>query len=513
MAYRVAVDIGGTFTDLVVESEGGASVSASKVLTTPERLVDGVIAAVRSANVDPAELELFVHGTTAGLNSVLERRGAKVALVTTRGFRDTYLIGRGHRPQMYDLHYTKPRPLLEREAIFEVDERLSADGSELLPVDEASVRAVAREIAAAGFESVAVCLLHAYADGAHERRVGELLAETLRRARRPEPRRGPGLARVRAHRDDRALGLHHADHELLPRPALARPARRGRHGAGLRDRVQRRGHGRGGGRRKVGAHPVLGPGRRRRRHPRRGRGPRPRRPDLGGRRRHLVRRLDRARRRDGADGRVRAAGPARAGAGDRGAHDRRRRRLPDPLDRRRPARRARVGRSQPRPCLLRPRRHRADHHRREPGARPHPARPAPGRRAAAGPRSRARGARARERPPRPHARGAGRAGAGRHPLRDGRGDPRADGRAGPRPARLRALRLRRRRRPARHRAGRGARHRAGPGARPAGRVLGLGDAPRRHPPRRGADVLPPARDASTAICAARSTRCASRSRA
>jgi N-methylhydantoinase A len=179
LAYRVAVDIGGTFTDLVVESEGGASVSASKVLTTPERLVDGVIAAVRAARVDPADLELFVHGTTAGLNSVLERRGAKVALVTTRGFRDTYLIGRGHRPQMYDLHYTKPLPLLGREAIFEVDERLSADGSELQPVDEASVRGVALEIRDAGFESVAVCLLHAYADGSHERRVGELLQETL----------------------------------------------------------------------------------------------------------------------------------------------------------------------------------------------------------------------------------------------------------------------------------------------------------------------------------------------
>jgi N-methylhydantoinase A len=179
LSYRVAVDIGGTFTDLVVESEGGASVSASKVLTTPGRLVDGVIAAVRSANVDPAALELFVHGTTAGLNAVLERRGARVALVTTRGFRDTYLIGRGHRPQMYDLHYTKPAPLLDRTAIFEVDERLSASGGELAPVDEGSVREVAEAIRAGGFEAVAVCLLHAYADGSHERRVGELLRQML----------------------------------------------------------------------------------------------------------------------------------------------------------------------------------------------------------------------------------------------------------------------------------------------------------------------------------------------
>jgi N-methylhydantoinase A len=174
--YRVAIDIGGTFTDLIAEEAGGRGlVSSTKVLSTPGRLVDGVVGAVRACGVPASEMSLFVHGTTAGLNAFLERRGAKVALVTTRGFRDTYLIGRGHRPQMYDLHYRKPRPLLERSAIFEIDERVAADGSELTPIDEASVEDVADAIREGGFEALAVCLLHAYASPEHERVVGGLL--------------------------------------------------------------------------------------------------------------------------------------------------------------------------------------------------------------------------------------------------------------------------------------------------------------------------------------------------
>jgi N-methylhydantoinase A len=174
--YRVAIDIGGTFTDLVVEDSSGAGrVASAKVLSTPGRLVDGVVGAVRASGVPASEVSLFVHGTTAGLNALLERRGARVALVTTRGFRDTYLIGRGHRPQMYDLHYQKPPALLERSDIFEIDERVAADGSELRPLDEASVDMVAAAIREAGYEAVAVCLLHAYAGPEHERAAGEIL--------------------------------------------------------------------------------------------------------------------------------------------------------------------------------------------------------------------------------------------------------------------------------------------------------------------------------------------------
>jgi N-methylhydantoinase A len=179
LSYRIAVDIGGTFTDLVLEDDVGGGIGSAKVLSTPDHLVDGIVGAVRASGVAADEISLFVHGTTAGLNALLERRGARVALVTTRGFRDVYLIGRGHRPAMYDLHYRKPQPLLDRAAIFEVDERLAADGSELAPVDDASVRAVSAAIHTAGFDAVAVCLLHAYANPAHELRVAGILSVEL----------------------------------------------------------------------------------------------------------------------------------------------------------------------------------------------------------------------------------------------------------------------------------------------------------------------------------------------
>ena len=178
MPHRVAVDIGGTFTDLVLEVEGRPA-RVTKVLSTPDDLVDGVVNAVAAADVPLSETELFIHGTTAGLNTFLERRGAEVALVTTRGFRDSYLIGRGHRPDMYNLHYRKPTPLLERDAIFEVDERLSADGSILHPVDRQSVVAVGKAIAEAGYQAVAVSLIHAYVDPRHEIEVRAVLGELL----------------------------------------------------------------------------------------------------------------------------------------------------------------------------------------------------------------------------------------------------------------------------------------------------------------------------------------------
>lgn len=179
MPYRVAVDIGGTFTDLVIEHDRGESIAATKVLSTPGHLVDGVIEAVRATGVPVEDFSLFVHGTTAGLNAFLERRGANVALVTTRGFRDTYLIGRGHRPRMYDLHYVKPAPLLERSAIFEVDERVAADGSIVHAIDEESVQSAVAAIGERGFDAVAVCFLHAYANAAHERFAADSIRDVL----------------------------------------------------------------------------------------------------------------------------------------------------------------------------------------------------------------------------------------------------------------------------------------------------------------------------------------------
>ena len=178
MTNRVAVDIGGTFTDLVLESPGEPP-RVGKVLTTPHDLVEGVVDAVLAAGVDLDQTELFIHGTTAGLNTLLERRGARVALITTRGFRDVYLIGRGHRPDMYNLRYRKPEPLLERDDIFEIEERLAADGSEITPIDRLSVEIAAKQIKEGGYQAVAVCLVHAYVDPTHEVAVRGILREFL----------------------------------------------------------------------------------------------------------------------------------------------------------------------------------------------------------------------------------------------------------------------------------------------------------------------------------------------
>ncbi|MYF82786.1 MAG: hydantoinase/oxoprolinase family protein [Acidimicrobiia bacterium] len=177
MGTRIAVDIGGTFTDLVMESDAGTTVS--KVLSTPEDLVDGVLDAVGEAGADLNDVSLFIHGTTVGLNTFLERSGGKVALVTTRGYRDAYIIGRGHRPDMYDLKYHKPTPLVERDSILEIDERISASGEELAPLDANSVEVVAKAIAEAEYEAVAVSLIHSYVDPLHELETREILRRTL----------------------------------------------------------------------------------------------------------------------------------------------------------------------------------------------------------------------------------------------------------------------------------------------------------------------------------------------
>ena len=172
---RVGVDIGGTFTDAVAVDDDGR-IRTAKVLTTPRRLHDGVLEALERLEVDWDRLESITHGTTAGLNAFLERRGAKVALLTTRGFRDVYELGRANRPDMYNVRYRQPTPLVPRRWIFEIDERVAADGSVLLPPDDDAVRALGRRLGDE-FEAVAVCFLHSYANPDHEQRVAELLAD------------------------------------------------------------------------------------------------------------------------------------------------------------------------------------------------------------------------------------------------------------------------------------------------------------------------------------------------
>lgn len=177
MGARVAIDIGGTFTDLVLETGSGSVIA--KALSTPDDLVRGVLDVLERADASLPEVDVFIHGTTVGLNAFLERSGGRVALVTTRGYRDAYLIGRGHRADMYDLRYRKPVPLLERDAIFEVDERLSASGEVISPLDPNSVEMAGKAIAEGDFEAVAVCLIHSYVDPLHELEVRNRLREML----------------------------------------------------------------------------------------------------------------------------------------------------------------------------------------------------------------------------------------------------------------------------------------------------------------------------------------------
>lgn len=174
---RVAIDVGGTFTDVVKLAPGAGGLTFEKVPTTPDAPTRGVLNAFRRADAVFGEVAMFNHGTTLGLNSLLTRTGARIAIISTRGFRDVYLLGRTDRRTMYDIRYTKPKPLLERYDTFEVTERSYFDGTVATPFLEADARAVASVIASRGYESVAVSFLHSYANPDHELRMREILYE------------------------------------------------------------------------------------------------------------------------------------------------------------------------------------------------------------------------------------------------------------------------------------------------------------------------------------------------
>lgn len=174
---RVGVDIGGTFTDLVGIRDG--HIVISKRSTTPDDPTAGVTHTMEAADVEIAGLREFLHGTTIAINTVLERKGAVTALLTTEGFRDVYEIGRGNRPEGFNLDFRRPRPLIPRDRRIEVKERMSARGEELTALDPADVERVCGKLADMGVQSVAVCFLHAYANPAHERLAGEIIRSRL----------------------------------------------------------------------------------------------------------------------------------------------------------------------------------------------------------------------------------------------------------------------------------------------------------------------------------------------
>jgi N-methylhydantoinase A len=178
--HQIGIDVGGTFTDFVAIDEDGR-VSVFKHLTTPADpsvgVLDGTRRFARQGGIEPARTDRIIHGTTLVANSLIQRRGARTALITTRGFADVLEIGREARYDLYDLDLERPEPLVPRPLRLEVDERVLADGSVLEPLDEASVAAVAERLRELGVESAAICLLHSYANPVHERRVASLLAE------------------------------------------------------------------------------------------------------------------------------------------------------------------------------------------------------------------------------------------------------------------------------------------------------------------------------------------------
>ena len=172
---RVAVDIGGTFTDVAVFDDTTGALAVGKTLSTPEHLVDGINAGVAKAGTDYTSADLFLHGSTIAVNTILERTGARTALITTEGFRDVYEIGRINRPDSYNLFFQKHEPLVERALRFEVAERVLADGEVLVPLDEAAVEALADRLPGLGIEATAILFLHCYKNPAHEARAKAIL--------------------------------------------------------------------------------------------------------------------------------------------------------------------------------------------------------------------------------------------------------------------------------------------------------------------------------------------------
>lgn len=178
---KLAVDIGGTFTDLVLE--GSDSTSSTKVLTThdaPERgVLEGVSQLLEQSQTRPTDISLVIHGTTLATNALIERKGAKTALIVTAGFRDSLEIAHEHRFEQYDLYMVRPDPLVPRSLRLTVPERMAADGSVLMAVDEEAVRALVPRLQSAGIESVGICFLHSYINADHEQLVGQILQSAM----------------------------------------------------------------------------------------------------------------------------------------------------------------------------------------------------------------------------------------------------------------------------------------------------------------------------------------------
>jgi N-methylhydantoinase A len=175
----VAIDIGGTFTDLIGYDDRRKRFVDAKSLTTPGHLVQGIIDCIRKSGLEAGSIDELIHGSTIAINTLIERKGAKTGLIVTKGTRDVYAIGRGNRPEAYNLLFQRHRPLVPRHLTFEVEERMLATGAVHQKLDRASLEAACLALKREGVEAVAACLLHSYVNPEHERLVGEAVRTVL----------------------------------------------------------------------------------------------------------------------------------------------------------------------------------------------------------------------------------------------------------------------------------------------------------------------------------------------
>ena len=183
-SIRLGVDIGGTFTDVVLEY--GTVLFSAKVLTTyrtPEdAIIEGMQRVCHESGIEPSQISQIIHGTTLATNALIERRGAKTALITTDGFRDVIEMRTESRFEQYDLNLTLPKPLLPRNFRYTIKERVQADGQVLKPLKRPEIESLVDQIKSAGFESIAVGLLHSYVNDAHELLIAAVLKERMPQA-------------------------------------------------------------------------------------------------------------------------------------------------------------------------------------------------------------------------------------------------------------------------------------------------------------------------------------------
>ena len=181
MKYRVSADIGGTFTDIVIEDSKKKNIFTSKVLSTPKNPAFAVLDGLKKKINNFNQINFLVHGTTVGLNAFLERKGSRVLLIMTSGISDTYTIARGDRKTLYDVQYRKPKQLVSRKDVHEVKERMSWEGKIIEKIDKKSFVSIIKKIKNENIKAVAICFLHSYLNPSHEIQAKRILKKELKK--------------------------------------------------------------------------------------------------------------------------------------------------------------------------------------------------------------------------------------------------------------------------------------------------------------------------------------------